>query len=78
MIECVITSPDATAVYKELGSVSLPAFSGEMQILPGHAETFAVLRKGTVILRQPSGKIQTVKIDGGECHIKDDRALVIL
>ncbi len=78
MIDCVITSPKSTAVYGNLKSASLPAFYGRMQILPGHAESFVVLKKGTVVLRQPNGKIQTMEIGGGECHILGDRVLVIL
>ena len=78
MIECVITSPKKTAVYKNLESVALPAFYGRMQILPGHAESFVVLREGFILLRQPGGKTDSVEISGGECHIKDNRALVIL
>ncbi|NOY35323.1 MAG: hypothetical protein GXP44_00065 [bacterium] len=79
MITLIITSPTETAVYENALSVSLPAFFGRMQILPGHAESFISLKKGDIVVKQSnSSEDKIIQIAGGECHIKGDRAAVIL
>jgi len=79
MITCVITSPAETTVYEKALSVSLPAFFGRMQVLPGHAEAFVLLKKGEVVVRQANGpESKIIQIAGGECHIKGDRMAIIL
>ncbi len=77
-ITCAITSPEKTATYDNLASVSLPAFAGQMQVLPEHAESFVLLRKGEVILQKADGKKESAQIPGGECYIKGDKVSVIL
>jgi len=78
MIDCIITSPGERRVYKGLISVSLPALSGEMQILSGHGEAFALLKKGNIIIQKIRKQQEHVKILGGECYIKDDIVNIIL
>ena len=53
MINCTITSPTKTTIYENVRSIILPAFYGKMQILPGHVESFILLRKGDISLRFP-------------------------
>jgi len=78
MLVCTITSPANTETYKNLKSVTLPAFSGHAQILPGHAESFLILKKGDISLKQENDQNKKIQIDGGECHIKNDTIAVIL
>jgi len=78
MINCIITSPQKTAVYKNLRSVTLPAFFGQMQILPGHAESFVLLKKGNISLRQLNKKKEIIQNINGECHIRNDVVTIIL
>ena len=89
MISCIVTSQKQTTVYKNLRSVTLPAFLGQMQILPGHIESFVLLKKGSIFLQQ-SNKSQkeinflqnnqnkNIQIIGGECYIKNDVVTIIL
>ncbi len=85
MITCSITSPDKTTLYEKVVSVTLPAFLGQMQILPEHAEAFVLLKEGDVIVRQldkskekEGGKENVTHVTGGECYVKDDKVTIIL
>jgi len=78
MISCTITSSQKTMVYKNVRSVTLPAFSGQMQILSGHAESFILLQKGNILLRQSNKKSKIIQNINGECHIKNDVVTIIL
>ncbi len=78
MIKCSVTSSTKTDVYKDILSVTLPAFSGQMQILPDHAEAFVLLQKGSIFLRKLSKQSENIQIISGECYIKDDTITIIL
>ncbi len=78
MIYCIITSPEKTTVYKNIKSITLPAFRGITQILPNHAEAFMILKKGNIILKQLNKKDNNVQIASGECYVKDNVVKIIL
>ncbi|HDH31477.1 MAG TPA: hypothetical protein ENH26_01740, partial [Candidatus Wolfebacteria bacterium] len=59
-------------------SITLPAFSGQMQILPGHAESFILLQKGDISLLQLNKLSEIIQIINGECYVKNDVVKVIL
>ncbi len=77
---CAVASAETakTNVYENLKAVTLPTFSGEAQILSGHAEAFMILEKGTVVLENSDGKKDVIQIDGGSCYIKNDEIAIIL
>ncbi len=77
-IQCQIVSPQKTNVYKNLISIKLPAYQGEMEILRQHAETFVLLKTGQVILVKKNHKKINVEITRSECHIKDNNVTIIL
>jgi len=78
MIKCTITSVKNTTVYSDIKNIILPAFSGYMEILSGHAEAFVMLKKGEIILRSLNQADQNIKIDGGEFYFKDNVATIVL
>ena len=78
MINCTITSPQKTVIYKKAESVTLPALSGEMQVLPGHIESFIILKQGNIIFKQNNKKDTTVQIQKGQCYVKRDEMLIVL
>lgn len=79
MINCAITSPQKTIVYKNVLSVTIPAVFGQTQILPGHAESFILLKKGDILLRQLNKENKIIQNNtNGECYIKNDTVAVIL
>jgi F0F1-type ATP synthase epsilon subunit len=78
MLTCTITSTEKTEQYAGVRQVRLPAYKGEMQVLPGHAEMFVILRNGDLVLRQSDGREESKRITGGECHIRDDHVTVVI
>jgi len=77
-LQCVISTAEKTTPYDGLRSVSLPAASGLMQILPGHAEGFVVIGEGDLILKHADDHIETFRIGASECHIREDQVLIII
>jgi len=71
-------SAEGTRRYGNVRRAALPAFSGEMQVLSGHAETFMLLRKGSIRLERATGGTERIDINGGECHVRDGELVVIL
>lgn len=78
MIDCVITSPEKTTSYKDVQSVTLPTLSGQIQILPEHAESFVLLQEGNISLQQSNKENEVIPNTKGECYIKDNVVTVIL
>lgn len=76
-IECTLTSPEKTETYAGLRSITIPALSGFMEILPGHAEAFVLLRGGTAALRHADDRIEAVSLSGGQCHVRNNKVLII-
>ncbi len=77
MLNCTITSAEHTEKYPGLRAVAVPAFSGRLQMLPGHAESFVLLVAGEIVMDSPQG-VKTVAVDGGACHVKNDEVTVVL
>ena len=75
-MQCSIISAKNKQQFDKVQSITLQAFSGELQILPGYAESFIALHQGKIILE--NGKLNTIQIEEGVCHIKDDIATIIL
>jgi F-type H+-transporting ATPase subunit epsilon len=70
-IKCVVVTPEKIVLEKEGTMVVVPAFDGEIGILPGHAATLARLGPGE--LRLSSGTEKTnLFIDGGFCQVSDN------
>ncbi len=70
-IKCVVVTPEKIMLEKEGTMVVVPAFDGEIGILPGHAATLARLGPGE--LRLSSGSEKTsLFIDGGFCQVSDN------
>lgn len=75
-MQCIIVSSKNKQKFKKVQSITLPAFSGELQVLPDHAESFIALRQGKIILK--SDKVNTIPIENGICDIKDNIVTIIL
>lgn len=78
MLDCDIISPENITSFKELKSVRVPAYRGEAQILPGHAESFMMLKTGQITLEKNGTKKDVIDIQGGECHVLNDTVKIIL
>lgn len=78
MMNCTITSLKTTKNYKNIQSIILPASSGQMQILPNHAESFILLKQGNLALQPSSKQEEIIQIQSGLCYIKNNAVVVIL
>ncbi len=78
MIDCTISSPQKTIIYQKAESVTLPAFFGQIQVLPGHVESFIFLKQGEVVFKQKNKQDAVVQISEGQCYIKDDSMSIVL
>ena len=78
MLKCFIVSSKQTTIYKNIKSITLPAFCGQMQVLDGHAESFVLFRGGDVIINKSSKEKYNIQVPGGECYIKDGIVDIIL
>lgn len=76
LLTCRIISPDSTLFSGQIRDLTMCDRSGQLQVLPQHAEMFAVLRAGDVILRAPDGSLTSIAVSGGVLHVKDDVATV--
>ena len=74
-MNCTVVSADGRRDFQNVESLVLPTLSGEVQVLPGHAESFLTLGTGQIV---SSNKNEIISIEGGACHIKDDDVIVIL
>ena len=77
MISAKIISLKKTETYKNLQAVTLPAYSGQAQILPGHAEAFFAIQAGTISLKQKNGEEKTTDTGQGFAHILDDNLIIL-
>jgi len=77
-IHCEIISPEGKRVFRKLTSIILPGVSGELEVLPGHAESFISLRKGQVRIKAlTGGPAKEVSVKESICYIKDDYIRII-
>lgn len=77
MIICNVTSSSKNKVYENLKSVIVPASSGKMEIRSGHAEAFILLGVGIITLKFLDGDKISLQSLGGECHVKDDKVIIV-
>jgi F0F1-type ATP synthase epsilon subunit len=78
MIDCIVTTLAETKVYKKLRSVQVPAVTGALEVLPGHAEAFAFIAPGNLILEDEKGHIEKIRVGKGECHIYNNTVTIIM
>jgi len=75
---CTIISPQKTANYKNVTSIILPAASGQVQVLSGHAEAFFLLNEGELFLEIGEKGLKAITIEAAECYVKNDQVKIIL
>ncbi len=60
------------------GSVYVPAFSGDMEILAGHSPILTFLKKGDVVVKKEDGEKEIFPVNSGilECNTKEINILI--
>lgn len=71
-----VVTPDASYFDGKAESCVLPAFDGEIGILPGHAPLIARMGHGVAVVTQ-AGKATRVAIYGGFLKVQDDEVVVL-
>lgn len=64
-------------VGQEVTSITLPAYKGELNILPGHQPMVTTLVPGVVRYKVKDGKEQVASISWGYCNISPDGVNVL-
>ncbi len=78
MLQCIITSVRETKTYDHLLKVTLPAVTGEMQVLTNHADCFASLVGGEINMTGENQEQNKFKIDSGVCYVNDNQVLILI
>jgi F-type H+-transporting ATPase subunit epsilon len=75
-IQCVVVTPERTWLDELVDSVVIPAFDGELGILPGHSPLIARLGYGE--LRTRTGEsVHRYYVDGGFTQVRDNVVTVL-
>lgn len=73
-----IVTRNAHVYSGEVDEVTVPAYDGEMGILPGHTPLLAVLGSGTVRYTESGGAKSSVATDHGLVSVDGDAILVVV
>jgi F-type H+-transporting ATPase subunit epsilon len=78
MFKLNFATPDKKIIAdQELEEIILPAFSGELNILPGHAPLLTTLEAGILQYRLKSGEEQKYAIGHGYCQVSTEGVNVL-
>jgi len=78
MFKLYFATPDKKVVAEsELEEITLPAYAGELHILPGHAPLMTTLDAGILRYKLKTGESQKVAISWGYCQISNDGVTVL-
>lgn len=71
-MKATIRSLNSKAFDSSILSITVPGDNGELEILPGHAKAFFVLKFGEIKVKRSSGHEKKIKIDDGICWVDKD------
>lgn len=77
-LRCVISSPEGTAEHPAVRALTFVTPSGEVEILPGHAEAFFVIAAGDIRVVPTDGAAVSVAAREGVCHVAKDEAIIVM
>ena len=72
-----IITPMRTALDVEGTSIHLPATTGEMEVLPGHAAIIASVANGELTYTIPGQAPQSLFVGGGFLQVQNDDVLLV-
>lgn len=68
----LVTPEKRVLIGQEVTEVTLPAFKGELNILPGHQPMMTTLVPGVIRYKLQGGKEQAASISWGYCNISPE------
>jgi F-type H+-transporting ATPase subunit epsilon len=75
MLHVAVVSPEKTVFEGEVDGIVVPAFDGEVGILPGHAPMMTLLGRGA--LRVSGGNAPAMQVAGGFLQVADNRVRIV-
>jgi len=72
-----VVSPEQVLFDGEAAAVTIPAYDGEIGILPRHAPLLALLGKGTMKVRLREGGERRFKVAGGFVQVHANTVRVV-
>jgi len=81
-LQLELVTPTARLYRGEVRSVAVPAWKGEMGVLPGHAPFLGLLTEGRVTVRIPARqaeggpRVLTFKVGGGSVEVLPDHVTI--
>ena len=89
-MDCELISATKTENYSRLARITLPGVKGRLQIYPGHAEAFILLKAGEVVLisgsqqaganqqSEPNRQKKTRLDAKAVCYVRQNKVMIIL
>lgn len=75
-LNCIVVTPEATALEEKAEFVALPLFDGEAGVLPGHSPMIGRLGYGALRIRS-AGQESVFYVDGGFVQVADNIVSVL-
>lgn len=72
-----IVSPEKLLLSRPVDMVVIPAWEGEMGVLPGHAPAIVMLRGGVIALYQGDQITDRLYVSGGFAEVTPERCTVL-
>ena len=76
-VELEIVSPEKLVLSRPVEMVVLPAYEGEMGVLPGHAPMIVLLRGGMIRLYEGGQVKEQLYVSGGFAEVTPERVTVL-
>ncbi len=76
IMECIVVTPEATALQMPAEFIALPLYDGEMGIAPGHSPFIGRLGYGELRVRE-NGRTVRLYIDGGFVQVANDQVSIL-
>jgi F-type H+-transporting ATPase subunit epsilon len=76
VLECIVVTPEATALQTSAQFVALPLYDGELGVAPGHSPFIGRLGYGELRVEE-GGKTQRLYVDGGFVQVANNQVAVL-
>jgi len=73
-----ILSIDKSIFNGDVQALLVPGYSGEIEILEGHADSFFLLKNGNITLSDKDSAIKNIDINGGLCKVVDRNVVILI
>ncbi len=76
-LHLTVITPAKAVLDTEAASIVVPAYDGELGVMPGHADMLALLGSGVLRLTTAAGTTQRVAIRGGFLQVNHNKVTVL-